>query len=97
MSRTVPQHKQQYQRFIDPDYTKVAAVNGWEIAKQFQHFHDECMAQIPDEPSVPKDAYMYNTHMGAFARALDEAKDHFLKGKLAYYAVRGSGEDAPKA
>jgi hypothetical protein len=25
--------------------------------------------------------------------SLDEAKDHFLKGKLAFYAKRGSGDE----
>lgn len=93
MARTVPQHKAQYQQFIDPDYAKVPSVNGWEIAKTFEAFAQERINELPDE-GAPGDPYMYNSHMGAFVRTLDEAKDHFLKAKLAFYAKRGSGTPA---
>ncbi len=93
MSRTQPQHKANYANFINPDYERVAAVDGYALAQQFQAFQDVCMAQIPDE-GAPADSYMFNTHMGAFVRALDEAKDHFVKGKLAFYAKRGGGAAA---
>jgi hypothetical protein len=96
MARSIPQHKQNYVSFIDPDYAKVSQVNGWEIAKEFQAFQDTCFEQIPDE-GAPADGYKYNSHMGAFVRSLDEAKDHFLKGKLAFYARRGSGTPSPPA
>jgi len=92
MARTIPQHKQNFARFIEPAYAKVAEVNGSEIEKQFQAFQDECFKQIPDE-GQPADPYMYNSHMGNFVRSLDEAKDHFVKGKLAFYAKRGSGDE----
>lgn len=92
MARTTPQHKIGFS-FINPDYAKVEQVNGYEIAKQFQSFADDCMKQIPDE-GQPADGYMYNSHIGAFVRSLDEAKDHFVKGKLAFYAKRGSGSAA---
>lgn len=59
-------------------------------------FQDERLAELPDEPA-PADAYMYNTHMGAFVRSLDQAKDHWLKAKLAFYAKRGSGSAPPPA
>ena len=90
MARTTPQHKAQYMNFIDPDYAKVTQVNGWEIAKTFEAFTQERLNEIPDEGS-PADGYMFNSHIGAFVRSLDEAKDHFLKGKLAFFAKRGSG------
>lgn len=90
MARSLPQHKQNFAGFVVPNYAAVAEVNSWEIGQRFQRFMDECMAQIPDE-GAPADGYMYNTHMGQFARSLDEAKDHFVKGSLAFYAKRGSG------
>jgi hypothetical protein len=90
MARTVPQHKANFVSFIDPDYAKVNEVNGWQIAKTFQAFQDTLVATIPDE-GAPADPYMWNSHMGAFTRSLDEAKDHFVKGKLAFFAKRGSG------
>jgi hypothetical protein len=94
MARTLPQHKSNYASFIDPNYQKVPEVNGWEIAKKFQAFQDSIIATIPDE-GTPADAYMYNTHMGAFVRSLDEAKDHSVKASLAFYAKRGSGSPPP--
>src|SRR5687767_8674888 len=96
MARVIPQHKQNYVNFIDPNYAKVSQVSGSEIAKEFQALQDSCLAQIPDE-GAPADGYKYNTHMGAFARSLDEAKDHYIKGKLAFYAKRGSGTPNPPA
>ena len=87
---TVP-HKVNYQSFINPNYAKVNEVNGWEIAKEFQAFEDRCLEQIPDE-GAPKSSYLYNSHMGAFARSLDEAKDHFVKAKLAFFAEVNSGD-----
>ena len=91
MARTAPQPwKTQYARFIDPDYAKVAEVNGWETAKSFQRFQDACFAELPDAGAA-KDGYMFSSHAGAFVRSLDEAKDHWIKAKLAFYAVRGSG------
>lgn len=90
MARTLPAHKINFGNFIDPDYGKVAQVNSWEIAKTFEAFNQQRLDEIPDE-GVPSDGYMYNTHMGAYARALDEAKDHYVKAKLAFYQARGSG------
>jgi hypothetical protein len=90
MARTVPAHKANFTKFIDPDYAKVPEVSGWEIAKTFEIFNQQRLDEFPDD-RTPKDPYMYNTHMGAYVRALDEAKDHFLKGRLAFYAARGSG------
>lgn len=95
MARTL-QHKSQYYRFIDPNYARVEQVNGWEIAKKFEAFSKECIDQIPDE-GAPANAYGFNSHMGAFVRTLDQAKDHFVKAKLAFYAKVGSGDEpAPK-
>jgi hypothetical protein len=92
MSRTIQQHKSNFDSFINPNYAKVDQVNGWEIAKQFQAFQDECIKGIPDE-GVPADGYMYNSHMGNFVRSLDEAKDHFVKAKSAFYAKRNSAKE----
>lgn len=89
MARTTPQHKALYASFIDTAYGKVDQVNEAEAAKTFQSFLDARLAEIPDD-GAPADGYKYNTHMGAFARALDEAKDHFVKGKTAFYAKRGA-------
>lgn len=82
-----PPHKANYIQFIDPDYERVAEVNGGEIAQQFQAFANELMARLPDA-GTPADGYMYGAHMGAYVRSLDEAKDHFVKAMLAFYAKR---------
>jgi hypothetical protein len=94
MARTTPQHKAQYQRFIDPNYARVEQVNGWEIAKTFEAFAQARLDELPDE-GAPASNYLYASHMGAFVRTLDQAKDHFVKAKLAFYAKVGSG-DEPK-
>jgi|SRR5688500_2223068 len=96
MARTLQNHKEQYKGFIKPDYAPVAQVNGGEIAGAFEAFSQARFAEIPDE-GTPADGYMYNSHMGAFVRTLDQAKDHWLKGKLAFYAKRDSctAEAAP--
>jgi hypothetical protein len=65
-------------------------VNGWAIAKQFEAFSQERINELPDE-GAPAEPYLYSSHMGAFVRTLDQAKDHFLKAKIAFYAKRGSG------
>ena len=90
MARTRPQHKENYDSFITPGYRLVPQVDAPAVATQFQAFLDACMTQVPDE-GKPADGYLYNTHMGAFCRSLDEAHDHFTKGLLAFYAKRGSG------
>lgn len=83
-------HKKNFVGFVNPDYARVEQVSGYAIAVKVEAFNAELLKLIPDE-GAPADAYMYNAHMGAFARALDEAKDHFVKANLAFYAVRGSG------
>lgn len=87
---SVPPHKALYAQFVDPAYQYVPDVNGQAIAKEFQTFVDALMDTIPNE-GMPADSYMYSSHMGAFVRTLDQAKDHFVKTKLAFYAKRGSG------
>lgn len=89
----IARHKELYRSFVNPDYKRVTEVNGFETAKQFQAFQDACVAEIPDA-GEPADSYMYASHMGNFVRSLDEAKDHFVKAKLAFYAKRGSGSDS---
>jgi hypothetical protein len=54
------------------------------IAGDFQRFCDACFAQLPDE-GKPADPYLYSSHAGAFVRALDQAKDHWVKAKLSFY------------
>lgn len=71
-------------------FNPVKKVNETAIATKFQAFQNECLAEIPDA-GMPADGYMFNSYMGNFVRSLDEAKDHFLKAKLAFYAKRGSG------
>lgn len=88
MARTLPQHKTNYAGFVDPHYL-LTPVDPKAWRQKFQAFSDSCFDEIPDE-GQPADAYMYNTHMGAFVRALDEAKDHFVKGFMAFCAKRGS-------
>lgn len=85
-------HKESYRSFINPDYARVSEVNGYALAKEFQEFADRLFSQLPDV-GEPADGYMYNSHMGAFVRSLDEAKDHFVKGALAFYTKRGSAEN----
>jgi hypothetical protein len=87
---SVNNHKSNYARFVNPDYARVEQVNGYASAQQFQQFLDALLAELPDE-GAPADGYMYNSHMGALVRTLDEAKDHWIKAKLAFYAKRGSG------
>jgi site-specific DNA-adenine methylase len=94
MARTLPTHKVNYSHFVDPDYARVTQVNSRETAKTFEAFNQERLAEIPDE-GAPKDAYKYATHMGAYVRALDDAKENFIKAKLAFYAPRGSGSVTP--
>ncbi len=78
-------HKKQYENYIDPQYGQVTHVNVQEIRASFQKFADECMTRIPDT-GAPQELYFYNSHMGAFLRALDHAKDEFVKAALAFHA-----------
>ena len=55
----------------------------------FERFLRERLDRIPHDKE-PADAYAYNSHMGAFLRALDQAKDEYLKAVHAYYAARDS-------
>lgn len=89
MARTSPQHKAQYERFIDPHYAHVPQVDPGAERRRFQDVLDKCLADLPDE-GTPADQYEYSTHMGAFVRTLDQAKDHWVKALLAFYAARGS-------
>jgi hypothetical protein len=85
-------HKKLYANFIDPNYKHVEQVSGWETAKTFEAFQQARLDEIPNE-GAPADSYMYNTHMGNFVRTLDQAKDAFVKAKLAFFAERGSGAE----
>ncbi len=88
MARTRPRHKAQYDNFIHPNYGQTDDVNEIEITKVFQRLSDDLIQQIPDE-GEPADGYMYNSHMGAFLRTLDQAKDHYVKALLAFWLKRG--------
>jgi hypothetical protein len=81
--------KTHYFNFIDPHYAMVKEVDPAAARRTFEAFNQTLLAEIPSE-GAPQDGYMYNAHMGAYVRALDVAKDHFVKAKLAFYAVRGS-------
>jgi hypothetical protein len=89
MARTVPQHKAQYAQFIAPGYREdvLVKVDEEATAGEFQRFSDACFAQLPDE-GKPADPYLYSSHAGAFVRALDQAKDHWVKAKLSFYGER---------
>jgi hypothetical protein len=87
--------KAKYQKFVDPNYAHVSQVNGQNIAAYFEACLNDLLDFLPDAPVSAAnggDPYMFESHMGAFVRTLDEAKDHFVKASLAYYAKRGSGE-----
>ena len=82
-----PDHKRTYDNFIAPKYSEEDESKLVEIeeiyANKFQAFMDQLIADIPDE-GKPANGYLYNTHAGAFVRALDEAKDHYVKARKAF-------------
>lgn len=88
-------HKANLVHFIDPNYEHVSSVDARAIATQFQAFCDTLIQNVPDA-GAPADAYMFNSHAGAMLRSLDEAKDHYVKMMLAFYAKRNSGATATK-
>jgi hypothetical protein len=84
MARTLPQHKVQYDRFLNPGYSEEGLATAWgSTNKSFEDFHQARLNEIPDE-GTPAEGYLYNSHMGAYVRSLDVAKYHFIQAKLAF-------------
>lgn len=84
-------HKRNYIGYIHPQRTPVADDVFDEALEsvEFELFLQERLDNIPDDKE-PADAYAYNSHMGAFLRALDQAKDEYSKAVRAYYAARNT-------
>ncbi len=85
-------HKTNFQDFIEPNYKFDDRVNPGADRKQFQTFANALLETIPDEGS-PAELYLYNAHLGSCFRKLDEAKDSFVKAKLAFYCKKNSSKD----
>jgi hypothetical protein len=89
---------EQYKGFINPDYRYNAAVSGYGFAVRFEVFHRSNLRTLEHlkesgKLSAPINPFLFNTHMEAYVRALDEAKDHFLKACLAYSSERDESLD----
>ena len=86
-----PNHKRNYLGYVHPQRAAVSAdvFDPREESAMFERFLRERLDRIPNDKE-PADAYAYNSHMGAFLRALDQAKDEYLKAVHAYYAARDS-------
>jgi hypothetical protein len=81
-------HKRNHYNFLDPDYQDSSKVNAAEERKVFNDFLNAMLDRIPNE-GEPKSSYLYNSHMGNFVRLLDNAKDEYVKAKLAYHCHMG--------
>lgn len=91
-SSAIAGHKRNYIGYIHPRRAAppvAAAFDDDAVSAAFEQFLQARLADIPDGKD-PADAYPYASHMGAFLRALDQAKDEYIKAVRAYYAIRDS-------
>ncbi len=84
-------HKTNFRGYIEPNYKFCDKVDATRTRAVFQEFLDQCLATLPDD-GTPKNGYAYNAHMGAFVRALDNAKDEFVKAQQAFFAEKNMPE-----
>jgi hypothetical protein len=85
MARTQPvAHKKNMIDFFDE--TRLESLANVGMLQRYEKllvFHRSLVAQIPDE-GTPVNPYAYNTHAGAYVRALDEARYHFEEALVAF-------------
>lgn len=80
-------HKRNFVKYIASQRAESDHVDREREAGVFQALIDNCLAQLADD-ATPADGYAYNAHMGAMVRALDTAKEEWIKALHAFHVDR---------
>jgi hypothetical protein len=72
--------------YIDPKYPAPEQFSVICVRGEFNKFCNKMIKDVTNsETDAPKNPYAFNTHFGQFKRALDNAKDEYIKALFAFH------------